>query len=92
MVASNLQKYLGERDKNNVEVSSWAIDSTQKPGIAHCKHCDGPVSYKLGKRALLNHSESQKHINNTPKGSAAQQITLNECLDAATEQEKRRWN
>lgn len=67
--ASKLKNYLNLKDKNSVEVCSWAVD-TDTSGVAHCKYCDTDVSYKSRKKGLLHHSKSQNHINNTPKNNA----------------------
>ena len=83
--AATLKKYLSQKDKNSLEVCFWAVDTGQS-GVAHCKYCDTNVSYKSGKQDLFRHSESQKHINNSPKDNAVRQSTINECLDAACEQ------
>ena len=86
MVASKLSGYLNEKDKNNVVVSSWAED-TGKSGVDRCKHCKTDVKFGGGKADLFKHSQSNKHINATPKETAARQISINECLSASQEKE-----
>ena len=60
MVATNLSSFLLVKDKNDVAVESWAVPF--KPGKAKCKYCHGEVTFKAGKAALTNHSESPKHV------------------------------
>ena len=62
MVASKLIRYLKEKDKNGVTVSSWAIE-TGTAGTAKCNYCECPVTFKSGKAALIAHSESGKRKN-----------------------------
>ena len=86
MVASKLTKYLNEKDKNNVMVASWAVD-TGKSGVARCKYCQSDVKFSSGKAELFKHSERLKHINATPKDTTVRQMSLNECLSASQEKE-----
>jgi len=61
MVATDLSRYLQEKDKNGVFVKNWAVQTA--PGIAICKVCVPKASIKFGKgkKELTNHSESSKH-------------------------------
>ena len=72
MVASKLSNYWSKKDKNGVKVSNWAKES-DKPRIALCKFCfDCEVDFKAGSYKLTRHSESAKHMNNSPKASTVQ--------------------
>ena len=62
MVATQLPGYLGQKDKNGVEVRSWAEQFM--PSIAQCKVCVPArrISFKKGKGDLFSHSESKAHV------------------------------
>ena len=82
MVASKLSNYWSKQDKNGVKVSNWAKESA-KPGIALCTYCfDCEVDFKAGSHKLTRHSESVKHMNNTPKVSnVKKQPTIQDVLN-----------
>ena len=50
--AVNLGKYLEEKDKNGVKVSSWAVQIA--PGVAECRVCvpTRRIQFKKGKNEL----------------------------------------
>ena len=87
MVASILSHAaLQSKDKNGVLVGSWA--SQNKPSIANCKFCGCPVMFKAGVKDLLKHSQTPKHIKNTPKEPfKVTQLRIDEALTGSSKQE-----
>ena len=87
MVATSLSKYKNEKDKNDVVVSSWAVDLGH--GTARCKWCDCKIIFKSGTRSLLKHSETEKHIETSPKkDTVVHQLTISESLQLMTKNDK----
>ena len=61
---SKLESYLEVKDKFGQQVKSWAIQL--QPGIAGCSLCPSVnISFKKGKGALIQHSETMKHRQST---------------------------
>ena len=60
-MATDLSRYLEERDQNGVIVKTWAVQTAS--GVATCKICvpKATIKFAKGKKELTNHSESAKH-------------------------------
>ena len=50
------------KDKNWQTIAVWA--EKRSIGVAQCKFC--LVTFKTGKKSLIAHSETKKHISHTP--------------------------
>ena len=57
---SNLTNYIESKDKYLSRVGDWAVQAGKGKGT--CRFCNITVSYSSGKKDLLQHSESKKHI------------------------------
>lgn len=74
---SYINKYLDERDANNVRIGDWAEQGGQK-GVAICKVCvpRRTISFKShGAKDLIKHSMSDLH-KNCAKAAKSQQASL----------------
>ena len=56
-----LKNYLLAEDMNGRKVGEWAIEVEK--GKAKCRLCSTVISFKNGKRGLVQHSETVMHIN-----------------------------
>ena len=70
----NLTNYLQKKEKSGVEVGLWAIPDM--PGVAKFRYCHSTHDFLKGVSALISHSETQKHVKNTPKDDTTKQLTL----------------
>ena len=79
--AVNLGKYLEEKDKNGVKVSSWAVQIA--PGVAECRVCvpTRRIQFKKGKNELTRHSETEKHRQCLKSKKANDQPTLEQFAE-----------
>lgn len=61
MVASNLTRYINDKDKHGIKVGEWAEQVS--PGYFRCKVCvpAKDLCFKPGRNELFKHSESDKH-------------------------------
>ena len=78
--SSNLGKYLTEKDKNGSSVADWALQSGK--GIASCRFCNITVSYVTGKKGLLQHSATLKHIKAANAASLSKQVSVEDMFKA----------
>ena len=61
MVNTNLSTLVDHCDKFGVKIGSWAVETSQ--GYFKCQICTPSkiLSFKKGKKDLLQHSESERH-------------------------------
>ena len=78
MGATDLSRYEHEKDKNGEKVGNWAIQVDK--GFFACKVCDPSkkLNFKSGKKDLLKHSETEKHVKNAQAAAkdSHQQATI----------------
>ena len=77
-----LKNYLCAKDKNGRNVGDWAVEVEK--GKAKCRLCSTVISFKNGKRGLLQHSETNLHIKaiGASDTSAARQRSVGDMLKA----------
>ena len=79
---SHLKGYLDLKDKNGLRIGDWALEDAK--GKARCRFCSTAVTFAKGKKMLLKHSETLKHIKASGGSSAsvASQKTLEDMFNA----------
>ena len=87
MVGSrNVDKYKDISDKNGEKVGRWSIQLG--PGVACCKFCPNTsINFSKGKLALIQHSETKKHLTNSAD-KVDNQPGIKEALALTTEEDK----
>ena len=75
---SNLTNYIESKDKNLSRVGDWAVQAGN--GQATCRFCNITVNYSSGKKGLIQHSESKKHIKAASAASSSKQVSVEEMF------------